>query len=367
MNDHAYMAEAMRLARKGLFTVRINPRVGCVLVKGGRIVGHGYHAYAGQQHAEINAINNAAEDVENSTVYVTLEPCSHHGKTPPCTESLVAAGIRRVVVATQDPNPLVNGKGLAYLNEKGLETHCNVLENEALELNKGFFQRMRTGRPYVTVKSAISLDGKTALSSGKSQWITCQAARLDVHKLRARSCAILTGIGTVLADDPLLSVRLSHEQLGLEAKPEQPIRAVVDTHLRIPESAKMLQSPGRTIVYTGSKDTSKIDRLQRENVEIVKMQATEMLELAEVLQDLGARGINEVLIEAGATLVGSLLHQGLVDEMVIYMAPHLIGETGKGLAGLPMITDMQDRLAMRVEEISAIGVDIRLRVRPSAV
>ncbi len=365
LNDHAWMAEAIRLAQKGLYTTRANPRVGCVIVKEGNAIARGYHAFPGRHHAEINAINNATESIENAVVYVTLEPCVHDGKTPPCVESLVAAKVGRVVAATEDPNPLVNGKGLAYLSRHGIETHCNVLQKEALELNKGFIKRMHTNRPYVTVKSAISLDGKTALASGESKWITGEPARLDVQKLRARSCAILSGIGTILADDPRLTVRLSKESLGLEEEPEQPLRVVLDTDLRIPESAKALHALGKTIIYTCSNDAQKVDRLQDKNVEVVTLEQTKLLGLAEVMHDLGGRGINEVLVEAGATLVGSLLDQGLVDEMIVYMAPHLIGEAGRGLANLPLITDMQDRLAMRVKDISVIGDDIKLKARPA--
>ncbi|MCY4641854.1 MAG: bifunctional diaminohydroxyphosphoribosylaminopyrimidine deaminase/5-amino-6-(5-phosphoribosylamino)uracil reductase RibD [Gammaproteobacteria bacterium] len=364
LNDHACMAQAIRLAKKGLYTARVNPRVGCVVMKEGRMVGQGYHALAGQPHAEINALRNASESVENSTVYVTLEPCAHQGKTPPCVESLVSARVRRVVAAILDPNPLVNGKGLAYLNHNGVETHCNVLEQDALEINKGFILRMRTGRPYVTVKSAVSLDGKTALANGRSKWITGQSARLDVQKLRARSCAILSGIGTVLADDPLLTVRLPAEHLGLDEAPEQPLRVILDTDLSIPESARVLQAPGKAVVYTGSKDIQKIDRLRSKHIDVV-IQGSGSLELAEVLHDLGQRGINEVLVEAGATVVGSLLDHGLVDEMVIYLAPHLIGDTGRALARLPLITDMQNRLAMQIDDISVIGQDIRLKARPA--
>lgn len=364
LNDHACMAEAIRLAQKGLYTVRVNPRVGCIIVKGGNIVARGYHAFAGQHHAEINALNDASENIENTTVYVTLEPCVHDGKTPPCVESLVTAKVGRVVAAIRDPNPLVNGKGLAYLGQHGIETHCNVLQNEALELNKGFIKRMHAGRPYVTVKSAVSLDGKTALTSGESKWITGQPARLDVQRLRARSCAILSGIGTILADDPLFTVRLSKEDLGLEEDPEQPLRVILDTDLRIPESARVLRTLGKTVIYTCSKDVGKAERLQSKNAEVVILGQAKSLELAEVMYDLGVRGINEVLVEAGAALVGSLLDQGLVDEMVVYIAPHLIGETGRGLAELPLITGMQDRLAMRIEEISVIGDDIKLKTKP---
>lgn len=357
------MAEALRLARKGLFTVRRNPRVGCVIARDGSIIARGYHACAGGPHAEIDALANATESVDGATAYVTLEPCAHQGKTSPCTEALVAARIGRVVAAIQDPNPLVDGRGLARLREHGIETRCDVLQEEALELNKGFFKRMQTGLPHVTVKSAISLDGKTALARGESRWITGGPARRDVQRLRARSCAILSGIGTVLADDPQLTVRLSGEALGLPQAPEQPLRVVLDTGLRIPETARVLHAPGRTILYTCSKDTQRVGALQGKQVEVVTLEQRP-LDLAKVMRDLGSREINEVLVEAGATVVGSLLRQDLVDEMVIYVAPHLIGESGRGLAELPLISSMQERLGMRIEDVAVIGDDIRLRARP---
>lgn len=363
LNDHACMAEAFRLAEKGLFSVRKNPRVGCVIVRDDNIIARGYHARAGGPHAEIDALAHATESVDRATVYVTLEPCAHEGKTSPCTEALVQAKVGRVVAAIQDPNPLVDGRGLARLRQQGIETRCDVLQKEALELNKGFFKRMQTGRPYVTVKSAISLDGKTALARGESRWITGGPARRDVQRLRARSCAILSGIGTVLADDPQLTVRLSGEALGLSQAPEQPLRVVLDTGLRIPETARLLHAPGRAILYTCSQDAQKVAALQGEHVEIVALKQRPP-DLAEVMQDLGSREINEVLVEAGATVVGSLLKLGLVDEMIIYIAPHLIGESGRGLAELPLISSMQERLGVVIEDVTVIGDDIRLRARP---
>ena len=364
MNDYAFMAEAVRLAKKGLYIVRVNPRVGCVIVKDGRIISRGYHASLGQNHAEIDALENTTENAENSTVYVTLEPCSHEGRTPPCVKSLVEVGVMRVVVAAQDPNPQVNGRGLAYLSQHGVQVQCDVLKEEAMELNKGFFLRMQKGRPHVTVKVAVSLDGKTALANGISKWISGEPARLDVQKLRARSCAIMSGIGTVLADDPIFTVRIAKEQLDLESEPQQPLRVILDTNLMMPETAKVLHGPGKTVIYTCSTDPQKIERLRSKNVEITVMEQ-DSLDLAEVLLDLATREINEVLVEAGSRLTGSLLSQGLVDEMVVYMAPHIIGESGQGLARLPLITDMRNRLAMQIEDISVIGEDIKLRFRPS--
>ena len=363
LNDHACMAEALRLAKKGLFTVRKNPRVGCVIVREGGIIGRGYHAKAGQPHAESNALADASGPIDGSTVYITLEPCAHVGKTPPCTEALIAAKVARVVVAVQDPNPLVSGKGLASLRQHGIETHCDVMPEEAHELNKGFFKRMCTSRPYVTVKSAISLDGKTALANGKSQWITGVPARHDVHRLRARSCAILSGIGTVMADDPQLTARLSSKAQDEQEHVEQPLRVILDTRLRIQDSARVLHAPGKALVYTCSQDAERIDRLRSENVEVVALEQPS-IPLDDVMRDLGAREINEVFVEAGATLVGSLLGQGLADEFIVYIAPHLIGESGRGLAILPSISDMQARLGLRIEDITQLGDDIRVRARP---
>ena len=365
LNDHAYMAEALRLAQKGLYTTRINPRVGCVIVKRNNIIARGFHAYPGQNHAEINALNSATESVEHATAYVTLEPCAHQGKTPPCVESLVAAKIARVVAAMNDPNPAVNGKGFSYLEKHGIETRCNLLEKEAQELNKGFIKRITAKRPYVTIKSAVSIDGKTALASGESKWITSEQARLDVQRLRARSCAILTGIETVLHDDPSLTVRLSKKDLGIEKELEQPTRILLDTHLRIPETAKVLHPPGKVIIYTCSNDNEKALALQNENIDVVQTNISEnQVDVLEVLHNLASREINEVLVEAGATLVGSFLDNNHADEMIIYMAPHLMGDSGRGLAKLPSITTMNDRLALEIEETILIGSNIRIKAKP---
>jgi len=359
------MAEALRLAQKGLFTVRVNPRVGCVLAKQGKIIGGGYHVRHGQSHAEINALNGATENVENATAYITLEPCAHQGNTPPCVESIVAAKIARVVVATMDPNPLVNGKGLAYLKQHGIKTRCHVLEKDAQELNKGFIKRITANQPYVTVKTAISMDGRTALTSGESKWITGEHARLDVQKLRARSCAVLTGIETILYDDPSLTVRLSKQDLEIEEEFEQPARVILDTNLRLPETAKVLKFPGKVIVYTCSDDDEKTAALQRRNVEVARANmSANRIELKSVMYDLANRGINEVWTEAGATLTGSLLEQNLVDEIVIYMAPCLLGDSDRGLARLSSITKVRDRMALKIEETRFVGSDIRITAKP---
>ena len=365
VNDHAYMAQALRLAEKGIYTTRKNPRVGCVIVRENEVVGKGFHQYPGQAHAEINALENAKGQTENATVYVSLEPCAHSGKTPPCVEALLAAKISRVVAAMQDPNPLVNGKGLAYLENNGIETDCNILKSEAEELNKGFIQRITTGRPYVTVKSAISLDGKTALQSGESKWISSDESRSDVQKLRARSCAIMTGIDTVLSDDPRLTVRLSNKELGLTQNIQQPTRVVLDTHLRIPIDAHILNSPKEVLIYTVSKDSKKLEKLRAQNIKVVKVeQSDNNVDLNTVMQDLAKHEINEVLVESGSTLVGSLIDKKLVDEMIVYMAPHILGESNKALAKLDFISTMQDRVNFQICQTRIVGQDLKLQLKP---
>ncbi|CAG7856001.1 partial diaminohydroxyphosphoribosylaminopyrimidine deaminase / 5-amino-6-(5-phosphoribosylamino)uracil reductase, partial [biofilm metagenome] len=326
------MARALVLARKGLYTTDPNPRVGCVLVKDNRIIGEGWHQRAGLAHAEVEAINNATEDTFGATAYVTLEPCSHHGRTPPCCETLVKAGIKRVVAAMQDPNPKVSGQGLAYLKAAGIDVNCGVLEQDARALNLGFIKRMTEGKPFVRSKLAMSLDGRTAMASGESQWITSPEARADVHKLRAVSSAILTAINTVLADDPSLTARLEQDIV-------QPIRIVLDSSLQMPTNAKMLGLPGRTIILT-CKSTSvrsepveeRIQKLQKVGAEIFQLPEKQgRLDLTEVMKFLDELEINEVLVEAGAVLNGALLTENLVDEWIIYMAPKILGDQGKGL------------------------------------
>ncbi len=359
------MAHALRLARKGLFSVRINPRVGCVIANRGGIIASGYHARYGQPHAEINALHNAPEDINGATIYVTLEPCAHQGNTPACAPVLAAAKVARVVAAMQDPNPLVNGKGLAYLRQHGIKTSCNVLASEAAELNQGFIKRMTLKRPYVTLKSAISLDGKTALATGESKWITNEHARLDVHRLRARSCAILTGVNTILHDNPQLTVRLSKTGLGTDLPPEPPARVIIDTHLRTSPSAEILRPAGQVIIYTCCGHTEKIQALRARNAEVLEIKpAGKHVNLTDVMQDLAHRGINEILVEAGATLAGSLLEDQLVDQLIIYMAPHLLGHTSRGLVKLPAINTMQDRIDLQIANVKFVGNAIKIQAKP---
>ena len=369
LNDQAYMAEALRLAKQGLYTTRNNPRVGCVIVKHDQIIGRGFHVSPGNPHAEVMALNNASETAEGATVYVSLEPCAHHGNTPPCAEALVKAKVSRVVSAITDPNPLVNSNGIALLQSSGIETTVDVLAAEAKELNKGFFKRMEYARPYITVKSAISLDGKTALASGESKWITSEEARIDVQKLRARSCAILTGIETVRIDNPKLTVRLSPDDLSIEPGFKQPLRAILDSKLRIPLNSKILNNPNEVIIYTSKDCTaeklSKINMLQDMQIEVINSETVNSeIDLAFVMKNLAQREINEVLVEAGPTLVGSLLTDTLVDELIVYMAPHIMGASGNGLAKLDFIQSMQDRIKLEICQLRKVGLDLKLQLKP---
>ncbi len=352
------MAEALRLARRGLHTTRPNPRVGCLVVQGGEVVGRGWHERAGEPHAEIHALAEAGAAARGATVYVTLEPCSHHGRTPPCAEALVQAGVARVVCAMEDPNPRVAGAGLQRLRQAGIEVASGLMEAEAEALNPGFISRMRRGRPWLRVKMAMSLDGRTAMASGESQWITGDAARADVQQWRARSCAVLTGIGTVLHDDPGLNVRLPG------AIP-QPLRVVVDSRLRMEAEAKMLGLEGPVMLATLSDDPDKRAALLQKGVEVYPAQDLNgQIDLTALLGELAAREINEVHVEAGATLGGALLRAGLVDEILIYMAPTLLGDGARGLFRLPDLDQMAKQRKVRIEQIRAVGDDWRILARP---
>jgi len=356
--DHEYMARALQLAERGLFTTDPNPRVGCVLVRDGDIVGEGWHERAGEAHAEVNALQQAGAQAAGATAYVTLEPCCHQGRTPPCTTALINAGVTRVVAGMEDPNPQVAGQGLQVLQAAGIETTAGLLTAAAEQLNPGFVMRMRQARPWVRLKLAMSLDGRTALANGTSQWITGQAARQDVHRLRARSSAILTGVGTVLADDPALTVRLDS---GAADPVQQPVRVILDTHLQTPPASRLLDLPGETVIVTGTMDAAATAALTRPGVSVVNLpQHHGRLDLAAVLQHLGAMAMNEVHVEAGATLSGALLTAGLVDELVLYMAPHLLGDTARGLFALPELEQMEQRMQLSINDIRAVGEDWRI-------
>lgn len=356
--DHACMAQALRLAERGLCTTTPNPRVGCVLVKDGRVVGEGWHERAGQPHAEVHALRAAGERARGATAYVTLEPCSHHGRTPPCANALIDAGVARVVAALRDPNPQVSGRGIELLTLAGIRAEVGLLEAEARELNIGFISRMTRGRPWVRLKTASSLDGKTALLNGESKWITGPAARADVHRLRARACAVLTGVGTVLADDPLMNVR------GLDT-PRQPLRVVVDSELRTPPGAQIL-GEGETVLVCAHAGPARRDALLAAGAHILELPGPDgRVDLPALMGELGARGINELHVESGATLNGALLQAGLVDEWVAYQASLVLGHRARGLFDMPALEDMADRRGFRLLDARMLGPDLRLTLRPA--
>ena len=355
-DDFRFMARALRLAAKGLYTTTPNPRVGCVVVRNGRVVAEGWHECAGEAHAEAIALEKAGHDANGATVYVTLEPCSHEGRTPPCADALVRARVARVVVAMQDPNPQVAGAGLQRLRNAGIDVEIGVLETEARDLNVGYVSRMTLGRPWMRVKIAAGLDGKTALENGASQWITSPQARRDAHRWRARSCAILTGIGTLTHDDPRLTVR--------EVKTtRQPLRVVVDSRLRIRDNAKIIEGGG-LIVATASEDESRIKMLVERGTEVLVLpNAQGKVDLGRLAAELASRGINEVLVEAGINLHSALLRAGTVDELLFYFAPKLLGDRGRGMFDLGPLGEMDEVLSLDITQLRQIGPDMRLLAR----
>ncbi len=368
--DRIAMSRALELAERGLETTRPNPRVGCVIARGEHIVGEGWHTRAGEPHAEVHALRVAGAAAVGATAYVTLEPCSHHGRTPPCVEALLAAGVARVVFAVADPNPHVNGEGARVLREHGVRVESGLLEAEASELNIGFLQRMRTGRPWVRVKLAMSLDGRTALGNGESHWITGSAAREDVQQWRARSCALMTGVGTVLADDPRLDVRLPEPSGG--PRPPQ-LRVVLDSRLRTPPEARLFSIPGDVMLVStrpASGDDTGYGRRRaalsaRATLEAISADPGERVPLEPVLERLGHREINELWVEAGPCLAGALLTARLADELVLYVAPRLLGPQGRPLAELPELTRLRDSAWFVIMETRQIGADLRLLMRPA--
>ncbi|HET7569422.1 MAG TPA: bifunctional diaminohydroxyphosphoribosylaminopyrimidine deaminase/5-amino-6-(5-phosphoribosylamino)uracil reductase RibD [Gammaproteobacteria bacterium] len=353
-NDFNFMARALRLARRGLYTTDPNPRVGCALVADGEIVAEGWHERAGGPHAEIVALKAAGERARGATAYVTLEPCCHQGRTGPCADALIDAGVARVVAAMTDPNPRVAGQGLAKLKAAGIAVEADVLADAAAELNPGFIMRMTAGRPLVRVKIAASVDGRTALASGESQWITGSAARADVHRLRARSSAILTGIGTALADDPRLTVR----DADIETT-RQPLRVVIDGGLRLSPHARLFGEGGNVLIFTATGADPSALEAAGATVERVESQPGRV-DLAAAIGRLANLECNEVLVEAGARLNGALFAAGLVDEIVVYLAPTLLGEAGPGLFALPELTRLADRPRLRLREARHVGNDLRL-------
>jgi diaminohydroxyphosphoribosylaminopyrimidine deaminase/5-amino-6-(5-phosphoribosylamino)uracil reductase len=360
-DDHHHMVRALELARLGLYSTPPNPSVGCVLVRWGQVVGEGHHERAGEPHAEVVAVREAGVASRGATAYVTLEPCSHHGRTPPCTESLIAAGVRRVVVAMRDPNPRVNGSGLARLEQAGITTAHGLLAGEAAEINRGFVRRMLTGRPWVTLKLGASLDGRTALANGTSKWITGERARADVQRLRARASAIVTGSGTVLADDPMLTVR----DPDLDLRGRRPLRVVLDSALRTPLTAQVLSFSGTTLLLTRDAAAPQAAPLREAGAQVEAIPpAAEGVDLEAALDRLGELECNEVLVEAGPTLAGEFVRRGLVDEIVVYMAPVVLGDAARSLFNLPPLERMCDRCEFEWRDVARIGDDLRLTLRP---
>ncbi len=351
--DAYWMSRALRLAEQGLYSTTPNPRVGCVMVKNGTQIGSGWHQRAGEPHAEVYALREAGIYAEKSTAYITLEPCSHYGRTPPCADALIAAKVARVVVAMQDPNPQVSGKGIAKLRAAHIKVECGLMEHAAQTLNQGFIARMTRGTPWVRSKIGMSLDGRTALANGVSQWITSPEARQDVQQLRARACAIITGIGTILADDAQLNVRID--------TPRQPLRVVLDSQLRIPLTAKVLQG-GNALIYTTQYHTEKVAALEKLGVE-VRVLLGEHIDLRVMLRELGQRGCNDVLVEAGGILNGALLRGGHIDELILYVAPQLLGDVARSMALLGEFTDLNQGVNLNWQDVRQVGTDLRLTAR----
>ena len=353
------MSRALELTARGRDTATPNPNVGCVIAKNGRVIAEGWHERAGEPHAEVRALEAASESPEGATVYVSLEPCAHHGRTPPCADALVKARVGRVVAALEDPNPLVHGRGANTLRDAGIRVDLGLLADEAEEIHRGFLTRMRLGRPWMRIKVAASLDGRTALANGKSRWITGEAARRDVHALRARSCAMLTGIGTVIADDPELTVR------HVPAR-RQPKRVVIDSRLDLPLEAKILKGDP-PIVLTVSDDAARRARLEAAGAQVLRVHEEPgkpgKSDLRHVARELAARGFNEVTVETGSRLNGSLLASGVVDEIVLYLAPMIIGDSGMGLFTLPEIQSLEEARRPKIVDVRRVGDDWRVTAR----
>lgn len=358
-SDLEHMARALTLGARGRRTTDPNPRVGCVLVHGDHIVGEGWHEYAGGPHAEANALAAAGPRARGATCYVTLEPCSHTGRTPPCADALIRAQVARVVVAMIDPNPQVCGQGIQRLRDAGVQVDVGVLADAAGALNPGFIKRMREGRPFVRVKLAASLDGRSAMASGESRWITGEEARADVHRFRASASAILSGVGTVLRDDPLLTVR--------PAPTRRPLRVVADSRFRTPPSAALFRETGPVLVIGAYPDARAQATLAEAGAETLALPPHDgRVPLTQLLTTLAGRGVNEIWTECGATLAGALMQEGLVDEIVLYLAPMLLGDTGRGLFHLPGLTRLADAQRLQITDIRPVGADWRVTGRPVA-
>jgi diaminohydroxyphosphoribosylaminopyrimidine deaminase / 5-amino-6-(5-phosphoribosylamino)uracil reductase len=352
--DRSAMTRAFELARRGDLTTDPNPRVGCVLVKDGAVVGEGWHERAGQPHAEPNALKAAGGSARGATAYVTLEPCNHFGRTPPCSLALIEAGVARVVYALDDPNPEVAGQGAARLHEHGIVVESGLMAAESEALNPGYLRRRRTGMPWVRVKIAASVDGRTALASGESRWITSKAARADAQYGRARSSVVLTGVGTILADDPAMNVRIPESD-------RQPLRVVLDSRLRTPSDSRVLQREGRVLIVGVVDDADRRRSLERQGAEVCIVAAHEgRPDLAAVLRLLAERGANEIWVEAGAVLAGTFVRQRLFDELVVYLAPCLLGGDARPLLQLPVLQSLDEKVELRFTDVRQIGGDLRL-------
>ncbi|MEL7561259.1 bifunctional diaminohydroxyphosphoribosylaminopyrimidine deaminase/5-amino-6-(5-phosphoribosylamino)uracil reductase RibD [Stutzerimonas chloritidismutans] len=365
-NDHLWMARALQLARKGLYSTHPNPRVGCVIVKDGELVGEGWHVRAGEPHAEVHALRQAGERAAGATAYVTLEPCSHHGRTPPCAEALAKAGVGRVVAAMQDPNPQVAGRGLELLRSSGIEVASGVLESEARALNPGFIKRMETGLPYLRAKLAMSLDGRTAMASGESQWITGPDARAEVQHLRAQSSVVLTGADTVLMDNARLTVRAAElrldDELSALALQWQPLRVLVDGRLRVPLDAPFF-SAGPALVVSNSEDQAA--RYQSAGHELLALPGEAgRVDLRRLLHELAKRDVNEVLLEAGPRLAGAFAALGLIDEYQLFVAAKFLGSSARPLLDLPL-DRMSEARELQIKDIRAVGDDWKITATPS--
>ncbi|PIJ40632.1 bifunctional diaminohydroxyphosphoribosylaminopyrimidine deaminase/5-amino-6-(5-phosphoribosylamino)uracil reductase RibD [Tatumella sp. OPLPL6] len=369
MSDQVFMQQALDLANRGRFTTSPNPNVGCVIVQDGEVVGQGWHKKAGEGHAEVNALREAGDKARGATAYVTLEPCSHHGRTPPCCDALIAAGISRVVVAMQDPNPQVAGRGLHRLRQAGIDVEFGLLAAEAEALNRGFLKRMRTGFPWVQLKMATSLDGRTAMANGESKWITSSAARQDVQTFRAQASAILTTSKTVLADNPSMNVRWSEltpavqASIGGEELLRQPIRVVLDRHRQVNDDQTLFTvaeaQTWRVVTQPGEDPSCWAKTLavpeHQENIDLVAL-----------MMVLGKQEVNTVWVEAGASLAGQLLQAGVVDELILYMAPTLLGTDARGLCVLPGLEHLAQALRFEIQDIQQVGPDIRIILQPTS-
>jgi diaminohydroxyphosphoribosylaminopyrimidine deaminase/5-amino-6-(5-phosphoribosylamino)uracil reductase len=357
------MTLALRQAERGLFTTQPNPRVGCIIVKNNQIIGQGAHLKAGEPHAEILALREVVTNAQGAEVYVTLEPCNHHGRTPPCVDALIKAGVKRVVVAMQDPNPLVAGNGIKRLQASGVEVNVGLMEAESIALNPGFISRMTTGLPYVRCKVAASMDGRTALANGKSLWITSESARLDVQIWRAQSCAVMTGIGTLLTDDPSMNVRL-------DGASRQPLRIILDSHLQTPLDCKMLNAKlldmSPVLIAYADDVNNKASLLTASGVQLLHLpDQNGHVNLRDLLSILASRGVNEVLLEAGQGLNGAFLQADLIDEFIFYFAPKLMGADAKSMFNIPELTEMQQATNLQILDVRQIEHDIRLRAKPT--